>query len=96
MNHAQGRIAVLHGIHNNPHGKYIVNLIQGLILVDHLPVNAEEMLYPAIHLRLNLCLLDVFSDLIDNLFHKSFSCPLPEGNLIRQFLKNLRLQIFQR
>ena len=44
MDHAEGRVAVLDGLHDDADREEIVDLIQGLALVDHFPVDAEEML----------------------------------------------------
>ena len=60
MNHAQSRIALSYGINNYPYGKEIVDLIQSLVLIYHLPVNGEEMLCSAV----NSCLDSVFPDML--------------------------------
>ena len=53
MDDAQRRITILDAVHNNPHGKQIVNLVESLILVHHLFVDAEEMLHSSIYLGYN-------------------------------------------
>ena len=47
MDDTKCRITVFYGIHDNTDRKQIINLIQGLILVDHLLIDAVQMLAAA-------------------------------------------------
>ena len=53
MDQTQGRIAVLHRIHDDPHGDQVVDLLQLLVLLDQLFVDAVQMLWPAADLGLD-------------------------------------------
>ena len=72
MDHPQGPVAVFNGIHDDPHGEHVVNLIQGLILLDHLFIDAEKMFYPPVHsgrdLRVRHVVPYFFHDVIDKCF----------------------------
>ena len=73
MNDTECRITVLHGIYNNTHGKNVVNLVECLILVDHLSVNGEEVLDTSVNLCFNARIADVHADFFDNAVDKCFS-----------------------
>ena len=96
MNHPQRCITVLHCLHNNPDCKQIIYLIQGLVLVYHLFVNAEEMLHSSVYPSFNPGLADMSRHLVYNTLYKGFSGILTQGNLLCQIIINLRLQILQR
>ena len=53
MDHTQRRVAVLYGIHDDAHRKQIVNLVDGLVLIFHLLINAEKMLHAPVDLCRN-------------------------------------------
>ena len=95
MDHAQHRIAVLDGIHDDPYGKQVIDLIQRLILVYHLPVNTEKVLDPAVHGGFDPRLLDMRLHLVHNRLYISFPNALSGIDLIHQIIVSLRLQIFQ-
>ena len=67
VDHAQGRVAVLHRIHDDPHRENIIDLVQGLVLVHHLLIYAEKMLHTAADLTCHLRMLHVGADLLDDL-----------------------------
>ena len=50
MDNTKSCITVLHSIYNDAYSKQVINLINGFILIDHLLIDAEEMLHAAIHL----------------------------------------------
>ena len=41
MHHAQGEIAILHGIDDDPDGDQVVDLIEGLVLGLHLAIDGQ-------------------------------------------------------
>ena len=94
MDDTKCRITVLHGLDNDADRKQVVDLVQCLVLIDHFPVNAEEMLDAAIYLRLNARLFHVGRNFIYNAFNKLLARILSKGNLLSQVVINLRLQIF--
>ena len=94
MDHTQSRVTVLHRIDNNTNCKQIVDLVQRLVLVLHLLVDAEEMLDPAVHLRFDLRILDNTADLIHDSLNILLSGALAHGYLLHQAVIFVRLQIF--
>ena len=96
VDHAQGRVAVLDGIHDDPHREQVVDLIQSLVLVHHLFINTEEMLRPAFYLGFNPCFFHVGLYFVHDLFYKSFPRVFAQGDLFRQVVIGFRFQIFQR
>ena len=93
VDHAKCRIAILYAVHNNTNRKQIVNLIYGLILVLHLFINTEEMLYTTVNLRLNPCIFDMIADLVHDILNVFFTDTFAYRNLIYQIIISLRLQI---
>ena len=89
-------ITVLHRIHNNPHGKQVVNLIQGLLLIHHFFVNAEEVLCTPINLGTYPGRIDMLTDFLYNIVHYSLTRLFFQRNLFHQVIVDLRLQILQR
>ena len=53
MDNTERCIAVFDGFHDNADRKEVIDLIQRLVLVDHLFVDAEEMLHSSIYLGYN-------------------------------------------
>ena len=96
MNHTQSRVTVFDGIYNNTDRKQIINLIQSLILIDHLFVYAEEMLYPAIHLCLDVGIFHMRGHFRHNLLHELFPLGLAFIQFFNQIVINIRLPVFQR
>ena len=96
MDDAQGRIAVLHSLHNNPHREQVVDLIQCLLLIHHFLVNAEEMLDPSADLRLDSRLVYMLFHVNHNLIDKPLSFILLLVNLMDQVVIGLRLKVLQR
>ena len=64
MDYTKGRIAILDRINNNAHCKQIIYLIDGLILINHLLVNAKEVLSSSVYLCINISILDMLSHII--------------------------------
>ena len=61
------------GIHNDPDRKQVVDLVKRLALVDHLLVDTEEMLDPAVDTRFNTCIFDVHRHIINDLLYIAFA-----------------------
>ena len=94
MDHAQGRIAVLHRIHNDPDRKQIIDLIQRFMLVFHLFINTEEMLDPSVQTGLDAGILHVHFHFFHDLADIGLPLASADGNFIHQVVVDLRLQIF--
>ena len=94
MDYAQRGITVLYRIHDNTHGKQIVNLVNGLILVLHFLVNTKKMLDTAIYLRFDARAFDMLADLVNDSLNISLPLAFSDGNLIHQIIIGFRLQIF--
>ena len=92
MDDTESRITVLHAVNKNTNCKQIVDLIEGLVLVDHLLVNTEEMLYASDNRRLDRGFLHVVLNLIYNLLNKGFSRILAEINLLDEIKIHIRFQ----
>ncbi len=94
MDNSQGTVTVFYGIHDDPDGKYVIDLLQGLILFDHLFIDTEEMLHSAVHRGPDPAVLHVvlyfFHDAVDKFFPRF----LAEGDLLFQIAVHIRLQIF--
>ena len=77
MDYSESRVTVSHCLYLDTHCKYIIDLVKSLILVLHLLVDTEEVLYPSVDLSLKPCviymLLNIRNDPLDICFslHKS-------------------------
>ena len=96
MDHAERRIAVLHGIYNDPDGKQIIDLVDRLVLVFHLLIDTEKVLDPAVDLRLDPRVLYMLAHLIHDRLDVFFPDALTDRDLVDQIIVRLRLQILQR
>ena len=90
MDHTQRRIAVLYCVHQDADGKKIIDLVDGLVLVHHFFVNAEEVLDPSGNLGFDPgvvhMLLHLFYDAVDKLLPLALS----QRDLIYQIIINIR------
>ena len=93
MNDAQHRIAIPHGFHDNSDGKEIINLVYGLILVDHFFVNGKEVLNPTLDICFNTAFLNMFPYFLHYRIDPVLSRFSLKMHLIRKIVVNLRLQI---
>lgn len=73
MDDPQRCVTILYSIYDDPHCKQIVYLIQGLILIYHLLIDAEEMFDPAVDLSMNAGIADVLPYLSNDLINKCLS-----------------------
>ena len=96
MDHAQGRIAVLYRINDNPHRENIIDLIQRFMLIQHFLINTEEVLHPAFHFAFDLRVLHVAADFRFDLINEVFPGLAGQGDGLLQILIDLRLQIAER
>ena len=94
MDHTQRRVAVLYGIHDDAHRKQIVNLVDGLVLIFHLLINAEKMLHAPVDLCRNPRLADMVGNLLHDVRDIFFPLAFAHGDLIDQIIINVRFQIF--
>ena len=96
MDHAKRRITVLDGLYQNADRKQIVDLIDVFILIDHLFINTEKVLCPAVHMRGDPGIVHVLLHLCHDTSDKIISCALAQRNLLHQLIIDFRLQILQR
>ena len=95
MNDSQRRITVPHSLYLDPDCKYIINLVQRLMLIHHFLINTEEMFYTAINLCRNICIINMFLNILNNTGNECFPLCNSFIDLSCQILINLRHQIFQ-
>ena len=95
VNDTKSCITVLNCVYQNTHCKKIVDLIDGLVLIDHLLINTEEMFHTSVYLRFNVGIVHVFLDFFYNGTYELFSFTLSQGNLLYQIVIDVRFQIFQ-
>ena len=80
MDDTERCIAVFDGFHDDADRKEVIDLIQRLVLVDHLFVDAEKVLDSSVDICLNAGLVDMtghlFYDRIDKLL------PLPPASML--------------
>ncbi len=95
MYHAQGRIAVLDGIHDNTDGKQIIDLVQRLLLIHHFLINTEKVLCAALYLRRNPCLLYMGPHLLHKALDIIFPHALALVDLPHKIIVCVRFQIFE-
>ena len=96
MDHTQCRITVFDRFHQNTYSKQIIDLIQCLILVDHLFINAEEMLHSSLYICLDLGIVHVLFDFRHDGLYIFLTGTLLLCDLGYQIIIDIRLQIFQR
>ena len=93
---AKRRITVLYRIHDDANRKKIVNLIQRLVVIHHLLVNAEEVLHTPVNSRIDPGLLHGFCHVGCDLFDVLLALHLALIDLLHKILIHLRLQISKR
>ncbi len=94
MDNAERRIAVHHRIHDDAHRKQVIDLINGLILVFHLFINAEKMLDTAVYLCFDSGARDMLSYLVHNRLDILLPNALADRNRVNQLIIGFRFQIF--
>ena len=88
---AERRIAVLDRVHDDADGEQVIDLVQGLALVHHLFVDAEEVLDSAVDLGLDPGLLDVLPHLLGNLLHELLALRLSLRDLVHEVVVDVGL-----
>ena len=96
MDNTKSCITVLHSIYNDTYSKQVINLINGFILIDHLLIDAEEMLHTAIHLCPDIGILHMLLYLFHDRINKFLTGAFAKGNLFNQIIVDIRLQILKR
>ena len=81
-------------IYDNPDSKQVINLVDGLMLVLHLFVNAEEMLDTTINLSFDSRLFDVLGNLVHDSLNILFALAFAHRDLVHQIIINVRFEIF--
>ena len=81
-------------IYDNPDSKQVINLVDGLMLVLHLFVNAEEMLDTTVNLSFNSRLFDVLGNLVHDSLNILFALAFAHRDLVHQIIINVRFEIF--
>ena len=66
MDNTEDGIAVRNGVHDNPDGDQVVDLVKGFLLQDHLPVDGIEMLAAAVNVVADMLLVQPLGKLIDD------------------------------
>jgi len=95
VDHTEGSITVFYRIYNDTYRKQIINLIQCLVLIDHLFINTEEMLHPSVDLSLDPRVFDVLGDLLHDLLDELLPLRLPGVDLVHQIIEHLRLGVLE-
>ena len=95
MDDAKGCITVLDCIYQNTDCKQIINLIDRLVLIDHLLVNTEEMLDSSIHLCLDSGIVHMLLDLAYDIIDKFLAFTLTKSDLVHKIIIYIRFEIFQ-
>ena len=95
MDNTKCRITVPYRIYNNTHGKQVIYLVNGFILIDHFFINTEEMLYPSIDICLNRSILHMFGHFVYNLLDKCLTLCLTCIYLLYKVIEHFRIGIFQ-
>ena len=80
MDHTECRIAVTFCLNDNTHGKQVIDLIQPLVLCDHLLIDTEIMFGTSIDRCLDTRLLNMMADLVNDLADQDIALFLAIGN----------------
>jgi len=95
MDDAQRRVTVFHCVHDDADSEEIVHLIQRLVLVHHLLVDAEEVLHPSVHLCLDVGILHMLRHLGDDLLNEFLTLGLSGIQVLHKLIIDFRLVVFQ-
>ena len=94
MDDSQRRITVLDGIHNDPHREQIVNLVQRLMLVDHLLVNAEKMFDPSADFSFDAGGFDLLFHIVHDAVNECLAFLTFHVDILYKIIISFRLKIF--
>ena len=93
VDNAQDVIAVLNGIHDDPHRKHIVDLFKALALDEHLPVNAVNALHTAFNIHVGDGDLHPAADHSLGILDELFSAVAAGGEVVLDLLVGQRVQV---
>ena len=96
MDYTQCRITVLYVIHYNPDSKKVINLIQSLVLRNHLFIYAKKMLYTTVNLCFYICFPYMVAYFLRDLIDKIFLFGQLFSHILGQVLIYCRLYILER
>ena len=66
VHNTQHGVAVGNGVHDDADGHQVIDLVKGLLLQHHLPVNGIEVLGPAVDIVVDMLLVQPFGQLVDH------------------------------
>ena len=90
-------VAVRHRVHQHPEGEEVVDLVHGLVLGVHLPVDAVGVLHPAVDRGVaNAHLHQPLGDLGLDGAHELVVLPALGGQLVHDLVVGHRVQVLQR
>ena len=95
VNHTKCRITVLDCINKDTNCKQIIDLIDRLVLIDHLFIDAEEMFDTSVNLCFDRSFVHMLLDLFDNIVYKFLTFTLSQSHFIYKIIVYIRFQIFQ-
>ena len=95
MDHTERSVTVPYRVHDDAHGKQIVDLVDRLALVHHLLVNGKQMLRASVDLGVNPRLADMHFHIAHDLIDKGLPFSLFQGDLLHEIIIDLGLEIFQ-
>ena len=94
MNNAQCGIAVLHRADDDADREQVVDLVDRLVLVHHLFIDAEEVFDAAVDFALNAGLLEAFTDVFGDLIDIGLALGFALGDLLHKVKINIGLEVF--
>ena len=95
MDDAKDIVAFQHGIHNDAHRVYVVNLIKRASLDIHFAVDAVNAFYPPVNLRGDMLFLQACLDPLDNVAEKRFPVLFAQGQLLLDLVIGHRIKMLQ-
>ena len=96
MDDSECRITITHRVNLDTNCVDIVNLIQCLVLCNHLLVNGKQMLDTSVHFCLNARFFHILLDLFYHLYDKIFTRIQTRCDLFLQVLIHIRIEILHR
>jgi hypothetical protein len=93
---AQNIVAVAHGAHHHAEGKEVEDLVQLLVLVEHLAVDGIGVLHPPVDNVIDFQLVEPGVDLLLRLLHEEIILLLLDAELGYDFVVAHGIQILQR
>ena len=94
VDNAQHVVAVADGVHHHPEGEEVEDLVDGLVLAEHLPVDGIGVLHAAVDDVVNVHLLEPLVDLIPGAVHESLILGAPGVQLGDDLIVADGVQVF--